>query len=162
MGFWDSILRRNQVAAFSPRIEYIGGNEELAEYYGVGATFDHATPASLWRSQPHLRTVVSFLSRNVAQLGLHLYERVGETDRRRDRTSLAARALAHPDVAMTSFDLIYALVGDECLYDRAYWYVGESLDMPAGVMIRRSGASVMTPANGSSSPAWRTRSRSGW
>jgi len=144
VGFWDSILRRNQVAVFSPRVEYIGGHDELAEYYGGGVNLDHATPASLWRSQPHLRTVVSFLSRNVAQLGLHLYERVGETDRRRDRTSLAARALAHPDASMTSFDLIYALVGDECLYDRAYWYVGESLEMPSGVMIRRLPPSWVT------------------
>ncbi|GAB3889072.1 phage portal protein [Terrabacter terrigena] len=137
MGFWDSILRRDQVAVFSPRVEYIGGNEELADHYGIASSFDHATPASLWRTQPHLRTVVSFLARNVAQLGLQFFERVDETDRRRDRTSLVARTLAFPDGTMTGYDLIYALVGDVCLYDRAFWFVAESTATPTGWMIRR-------------------------
>jgi hypothetical protein len=33
------------------------------------------TPAQMWATQPHLRTVVSFLARNIAQLGLHSFER---------------------------------------------------------------------------------------
>jgi len=40
----------------------------------------------LWREQPYLRTVVTFLARNIAQLGVHTFERVSETDRRRNRS----------------------------------------------------------------------------
>jgi hypothetical protein len=46
----------------------------------------HLTPAQMWATQPHLRTVVSFVARNIAQLGLHSFERLGETAAR-DRTS---------------------------------------------------------------------------
>lgn len=155
MGFWSSILSGTpSVRVFSPKVEYIGGNEEIAEYYNGTDLVEHKSAASLWRSQPHLRTVVSFLARNCAQLGLHTFERVGESDRRRDRTSPIAQALAYPDGVMTSFDLIYSLVGDLSLYDRAYWYVGPSTSTPSGVMIRRLpptwvtvvAADVFTPA----------------
>ena len=119
----------------TPRIEYIGGNEALKEYYN--SSVSHASPGELWRSQPHLRTVVTFLARNVAQLGLHLFERVGETDRRRDRSSIAAQVLAAPDGSMTTYDLVYALIGDMLLYDTAYWFVGPSMDRPSGMLVRR-------------------------
>lgn len=124
MGFWSNILSRNPtpVAAMTPRVEYIGGREELAEYYSQGGV-DMASPSSLWRTQPHLRTVVSFLARNTAQLGVHVFERLDETDRKRDRTSPVALSLQFPDAMMTTYDLIYALVGDLMLYDRAYWLV---------------------------------------
>lgn len=124
MGFWSDILSRNPtpVAAMTPRVEYIGGREELAEYYSQGGV-DMASPSSLWRTQPHLRTVVSFLARNTAQLGVHVFERLDETDRKRDRTSPVALSLQFPDAMMTTYDLIYALVGDLMLYDRAYWLV---------------------------------------
>lgn len=124
MGFWSDILSRNPtpVAAMTPRVEYIGGREELAEYYSQGGV-DMASPSSLWRTQPHLRTVVSFLARNTAQIGVHVFERLDETDRKRDRTSPIALSLQFPDAMMTTYDLIYALVGDLMLYDRAYWLV---------------------------------------
>lgn len=148
VGFWSNILdRAATVAAFYPRVEHIGGREDLLAYYSRGDDIvEHATPASLWRSQPHLRTVVSFLARNVAQLGLHAFERDGETDRVRDRTSLLARTLVQPDAQMTAYDLIYALVGDLLLYDRAYWYVGPSSDTTrSGTMLRRLPPSWIEP-----------------
>jgi HK97 family phage portal protein len=98
---------------------------------------DGLTVAELWRAQPQLRTVVSFVARNVAQLGLHVFELVNDTDRRRDRTSPAAQAFAQPDVNQTIYDLIYALVGDMLLYDRAYWFVGPSNATNSGLMLRR-------------------------
>ena len=39
--------------------------------------------ADLYRTQPHLRTVVSFLARNIAQLPVHVFDRVSDEDRRR-------------------------------------------------------------------------------
>lgn len=144
MSFWDKILGRPvPVAMFTPRVEHIGGGSDMIDYLGDAIT--NGTAASLWKSQPHLRTVVTFLARNIAQLGLHVYERIDETDRRRDRTSPAARALRAPDGVMTGYDLIYALVVDALLYDRAYWFIGPSTSTSSGFMVRRLPPSWVSP-----------------
>jgi hypothetical protein len=39
--------------------------------------------ATIWKTQPHVRTVVGFLARNIAQIGLHAFERTSDTDRKR-------------------------------------------------------------------------------
>jgi HK97 family phage portal protein len=105
----------------SPHVEYMGAQEWVDEVERAVSGIRSMTPAGLWREQPQLRTVVSFLGRNVAQLGLHTFERVSETDRKRDRSNAFARALADPGDGMTSFQLIFALTVDKALYDRAYW-----------------------------------------
>jgi HK97 family phage portal protein len=148
MGFWANILSGFQpVRALSPNVTYLGSNDEFADFFSPNGV-SNATVSELWCSQPHLRTVVSFLARNTAQLGLHTFERVGETDRRRDRKSNTARALSFPDVNMTSYDLVYALVGDLMLYDRAYWYVGPSTATRSGLMLRRLPPSWVSPVRG--------------
>ncbi len=100
------------------------------------------TVEGMWRTQPHLRTVVSFLARNVAQLGLHAFLRDDEDGRARDRTSDLARALADPGDGLTSYDLIYALVADLALYDRAYWFLWRDGDRPR---LRRLPPAWVTP-----------------
>lgn len=104
-------------------------------------------PAEMWETQPHLRTVVSFLARNVAQLGLHSFERVGETDRQRDRQSVAARVLQRPNSESTGFELIFSLVGDIALYDVAYWHVAQDPEAPSGWAIVRLPPEWVTPHN---------------
>ena len=84
-------------------------------------------PEVLWRTQPHLRTVVDFICRNVSQLGLHTFERNGE-DRKRDRDSDLARLLRRPNPQMTTYDLIYDLVGNLSLHSRAYWFIFRTID----------------------------------
>lgn len=79
------------------------------------------SPAELWRTQPHLRTVVDFLARNVAQLGLHLFQRVSDVDRKRVTAGPMASIISRPNLQMTWFELVRALVSDLALYDRAYW-----------------------------------------
>lgn len=88
----------------------------------VGAIMGQ-TAEQLYASQPHLRTVVSFLASNVAQLPLKCFVRVDDSDRRRDTTSDAARLLRHPNPTMTGFDLINNLVSTLKLYDEAFWWV---------------------------------------
>jgi HK97 family phage portal protein len=83
-------------------------------------------PAELWRSQPHLRTVVDFVARNVAQLGLHSYDRVSDTDRRRVAAGPLASLLRRPNPDQTLYELVYALVADLALYDIAFWWVARS------------------------------------
>lgn len=91
-------------------------------------------PAELWRTQPHLRTVTDFVARNVAQLGIHAYDRVSDTDRRRVSSGAIRDLLRQPNPDQTLYELIYALVADMALYDIAYWWVTRTPS--SGWMIR--------------------------
>lgn len=134
MGFWD-FLKGSDVshAVFEPSVTYMGG-PEWADHVSaavLGESVVSMSAAQMWKSQPNLRTVVSFRARNVAQLGLHVFERLDESDRRRDRTSPLAVALRSPDSNMTAYDLVFSLVGDLDLFDRAYWMIGWSDGKPS-------------------------------
>lgn len=112
-------------------------------------------PAELWRTQPHLRTVVDFVARNVAQLGMGAFDRVSDTDRRRATSGPVAGLLRRPNPDQTAYELIYALVGDLALYDVAFWWVVRDNTSPSGWLIRPipaawvpvgSGGTVFSPA----------------
>lgn len=113
------------VAWFTPNVTYVGGPglDEIAGAWNLDV--GEMSPSVMWRTQPHLRTVVAFLARNAAQLGLHVFERSDGDGRTRDRESVLATTLRRPNDYSTTFDLVYALVGDLALYDRAYWWVGD-------------------------------------
>ncbi|MBA3781018.1 MAG: phage portal protein [Nocardioides sp.] len=139
MGFWDNILKRDQpVAFFTPNVTYLGAEDAQSMLLG------DFTPAQMWSAQPHLRTVVSFLARNIAQLGLHSFQRDGE-DRSRDRESVFARTMRRPNEDQTAFDLVFGLVGDIALYDRAYWLTVEDANSPSGWTFRRLPPPWVTP-----------------
>lgn len=74
----------------------------------------------LWRTQPAVRTVVAFLARNIAQLGLPMYERVADTDRKRLQDHPLAAMLRKPNPWTTRYRMINALVHDFGIYDNAY------------------------------------------
>ena len=92
--------------------------------------------ATIWRTQPHVRTVVSFLARNIAQIGLHTFERTGDTDRR--RLSAADHPLADliskPNPKTTRYRLIDALVNDLGIFDVACWVKTKSNGSTAGLV----------------------------
>lgn len=149
MGFWDflKVGRSSGVpdvtyAAFEPRVTYLGPDSH-PEWVADQVDVKSWTADKMWRTQPHLRTVVSFAARNIAHTGVHLFERVGETDRRRVRDHVAIKALRNPGDGLTAYDLLYALVGDLLLYDRAYWLI----DSAKG-RIRRIPPSWVTPKRG--------------
>ncbi|MFD5676120.1 phage portal protein [Streptomyces sp. NPDC127040] len=75
----------------------------------------------LYRRQPQIRTVVSFLARNIAQLGLHSYRRVSDTDRERLTDHPLPRIFAAPGAKLTRYRLIERLVCDYAIYDVAFW-----------------------------------------
>lgn len=77
--------------------------------------------AEIWKQQPQVRTVVSFLARNVAQLGLHVFRRVSDTDRERVADHPVSALLAKPNGYTTSYRFIEALVSDLSIYDNAFW-----------------------------------------
>lgn len=94
------------------------------------------TPEEMFRSQPHLRTVLSFVARNVAHLGLKAYERTSDADRRRLHDDPLAKLFRQPNPDMTGFELMEGLASDLGLYDIAYWLVTESPNTPSGWEIR--------------------------
>ena len=104
MGFWNSILNVPR-RWFEPRVYHLGAREMIAEV-------DNMSAAKMFRTQPHLRTVVTFLARSIAQLGLHSYQLEADGGRARDRSSAAVKLINAPNPYMTTYQLIFALVAD--------------------------------------------------
>jgi HK97 family phage portal protein len=80
--------------------------------------------AAIYRMQPNVRTCVDFLARNIAQLGLHVFRRVSDTDRERLRDHPLAQIIGRPlppQYKVTRYRLIEALVADLGIYFNAYW-----------------------------------------
>lgn len=79
------------------------------------------TAGDLYETQPHLRTVVSFVSRNAAQLGRHVYVKDSAGDRSRVSTGPAVQLLGNPNEYMSGYDLFTMLFSELALYDFALW-----------------------------------------
>jgi HK97 family phage portal protein len=76
--------------------------------------------AALYRTQPELQTVVSFLARNIAQLGLHVFRRISDVDRVRLIDHPLATLLGRPNGSTTPYRMIDTLVHEVCIYDDSY------------------------------------------
>lgn len=122
MAFGDALLRF-MVARLPSRFRTTFMGRQVDAFINPsGGTPDTMSVEDLWRTQPHLRTVIDFRAANISQLGLQLFE-VGDDDgRKRDRTSEAAQVLKRPNPYMTGSELIYDLVATKSLYDTAYWF----------------------------------------
>lgn len=83
--------------------------------------FEFQSYAEMWKRQPQVRTVVAFLSRNIAQLGLHVFRRVSDLDRERVVDHPLSQLLARPNPYTTTYRLVEALVSDLAIYDTAAW-----------------------------------------
>lgn len=77
--------------------------------------------AALYRKQQSVRTVVDFLARNIAQLGLQTFQRIDDTDRQRITDHPFVRLMRQPNPYTTTYRLIYSLIADRGIYDRALW-----------------------------------------
>ncbi|WP_308357972.1 phage portal protein [Streptomyces cucumeris] len=75
---------------------------------------------TIWRTQPQVRTVIGFIARNVAQLGIHVFRRLTDTDRERLIDHPLAQLLAEPLPRMTQYRFVERIVSDLALYDNAY------------------------------------------
>ena len=109
------------------------------------------SPALLYRTQPHLQTVVAFRARNVAQLPLHAY--IVDGDEHVREHGVVDFLMHRPNFYQTGFELVRDTVTALDLYGRAYWSVLPSLDSPAGFelqcipvdWVKRDGGTVMAP-----------------
>jgi HK97 family phage portal protein len=77
--------------------------------------------AQIYRTQPAVRTCVDFLARNMAQLNLHVFRRISNTDRERLRDHQLAVWLGAPNPSTTYYKLVESLMQDLGIYWRAYW-----------------------------------------
>lgn len=89
------------------------------------ATVQGQTESDLYKTQPHLRTVISFLADNVAQVSLKQFSRVSDTDRRRVTDAPLINLLRCPNPDQTGYELMRQLVADLALYDQAYWLLAQ-------------------------------------
>jgi HK97 family phage portal protein len=96
--------------------------------------YDYAT---LYRTQPNVRTCVDFLARNIAQLGLHVFRRISDTDRERLTEHGLAKLLGMPlpaSMKVTRYRLIEALISDLGIYFNAYWLKIRQDGAPRGLL----------------------------
>lgn len=77
--------------------------------------------ATLYRKQASVRTVVDFLARNIAQLTLHTFQRIDDSDRKRVHDHPFARLMRQPNPYTTGFRMMRDLIADRGIYDRALW-----------------------------------------
>lgn len=107
----DGALRTLSTSGFGGGVR---GSVALADDYSP----DYA---AIWRGHGSVRTVVDFLGRNIASLGLHLFRRKSDNDRERVTDHPLARVLGRPNTGTTFYRLMDATVRDLAIYDRAYW-----------------------------------------
>lgn len=109
---------------------------ERAPYAMTLPTGDTADYAAIWKTQPQVRTVVAFLARNIAQLTIHHYKRVSDTDRQRLESPISA-LLSRPSPYTTRYRAFDALLNDLGIYDAAYWAKVKIADNGApGALVR--------------------------
>lgn len=75
----------------------------------------------LYRRQPAVRAVVDLLARNIAQLNLKVYDKVGADDRIELSTHPLALLYRRPNPLTTRYRHMRDTVSDMAIYDVAYW-----------------------------------------
>lgn len=106
-----AVVSQGQLSALS-RASFNGGSSiQIADDYS-------ATYAKIWRCHGSVRTVVDFLGRNIASLGLHMFERVDDSDRRRVTDHPLIVMLDQPNPWTTHYTFFDSLVRDLAIYER--------------------------------------------
>lgn len=116
--------------------------------YGVNVA--HLDTAQLYRKQPNLRAVVSFLADNAAQVPIKVYERASNTDRPRVLDSPAALLLAKPNPDMTAFEFKRWMYSDLLLFERFVTLLLPDKNTESGYMLLPIPTGWITGYKGSS------------
>lgn len=121
-------------------------------WYGgdYGVVVANMDAADLYRTQPNLRAVVSFLADNAAQVPIKVYDRASDTDRPRVLDSTAALLLAHPNPDMTAYEFKRWMYSDLLLYERFLTLIFPSNDTESGWELRPVPASWIQTYKGNS------------
>lgn len=105
------VVSQGQLASLSKPTFVGAASIKIADDYS-------ADYAALWRAHGSIRTVVDFLGRNIASLGLHVFDRVGDADRKRVTDHPLAQLMGKPNPWTTRYDFFDAMVRDLAIYDR--------------------------------------------
>lgn len=87
---------------------------------------DGMSVGDLYQTQPNLRSVVDFTSRNAAQLGRQVFRPDGNGGRERNSDSFLETLLHSPNDYQTGFDLFKQLFSELALYDFHLWMIDTS------------------------------------
>lgn len=90
----------------------------------------------LYQTQDNLQAVVNFLANSIAQLPLKVYTRKSETERVRDRDSVAAKLLYRPNADQTCFEFVRALAVEYYVFGAVYVWVLPDADSDSGYQLR--------------------------
>jgi len=129
----------------------LSGVDGSSSYFGtsvassVDSYFSGSDYAALYRSQANVRMVVDFLARNIAQVALHVYRRVSDTDRVRLTEGPLAAMLARPSPRLSAYRAKAALVSDLSIYGVGYWL---KVGTPAEPGLARLAPWRVTPLGG--------------
>lgn len=111
----ESIRDRN--TNFYPRL---GGTNVSQEMRAAIQRAQAATYAWMYANQPAVRTVVAYISENLAQLGLKLYDRIDDNERESANDHPAALTMRYPNDASPADLFIHEFVSDYLVYNNAY------------------------------------------
>lgn len=114
------------------KLDVVDPGIPLVDYDGGGLDI-----GTVWRLQPSIRKVTSFIAANIASIPLHAYRLAGDTDRVRVRDGAVAGLLTRPSRApgMSSMRFWERVLIDGLLYDRWCVAVDEGGDVPELVRI---------------------------
>lgn len=90
----------------------------------------------LYQTQDNLQAVINYLANSIAQLPLKVYVRDGETERRRDRDSDAAKLLWRPNADQTSFEFFRALAIEYFVFGSVFVWLLPDADSDSGYQLR--------------------------
>lgn len=105
------VLSQNQIAGVSTGQVRVLNSLQISDNY----TADYAT---IWRTHGSVRTVTTFLARNIASLGVQVFDRVADQNRSRITDHPLAAMLGKPAPHTTAYTFWNALVHDVAIYDR--------------------------------------------
>jgi HK97 family phage portal protein len=103
--------------------------------------------SKIWESHGSVQTVTNFLGRNIASLGIHLFDRISETDRARVTDHPVARLLNRPHPRVTRYTYFDALVRDVAIFERHLSVKVKLQDGATGALIRIA-PTMFTPIGG--------------
>lgn len=103
----------------------------------LAVTTDYSADYSkIWESHGSVQTVINFLGRNIASLGIHVFEMVGDTDRRRVRDHPVARLMSKPAPGVTRYSFFDTMVRDVAIFERYLAVKIKTSDGSPGGLVR--------------------------
>lgn len=92
---------------------------------------DVTSVQAVWKTQPAVRKVTSFIASNIASIPLHVYKRVDDTDRQRITEGPLSDLLSDPTPRMGAYRFWERAILDMLLYDRCALMVVPAGNEPA-------------------------------